>query len=92
MLSCCLHLLGWCFRMLSNYLCGRCYFFDLVELDIDLFFFLLRLLQEFAMSLRNRVSSISEMPKIRTLTFVLDACKVLEQARKVRLDNRLAEV
>lgn len=44
------------------------------------------------MSLRNRVSSISEMPKIRTLTFVLEACKVLEQARKVRLDNRLAEI
>ncbi|XP_053917686.1 cullin-9 [Cuculus canorus] len=39
--------------------------------------------REFAVSLRNRVSSISEMPKIRTLTFVLDACKVLEQARKV---------
>ncbi|XP_026702271.1 cullin-9 isoform X2 [Athene cunicularia] len=39
--------------------------------------------REFAMSLRNRVSSISEMPKMRTLTFVLDACKVLEQARKV---------
>ncbi|XP_075352814.1 cullin-9 isoform X3 [Mycteria americana] len=39
--------------------------------------------KEFAISLRNRVSSISEMPKIRTLTFVLDACKVLEQARKV---------
>ncbi|XP_075003567.1 cullin-9 isoform X11 [Calonectris borealis] len=39
--------------------------------------------REFAVTLRNRVSSISEMPKIRTLTFVLDACKVLEQARKV---------
>ncbi|XP_069706420.1 cullin-9-like isoform X3 [Phaenicophaeus curvirostris] len=39
--------------------------------------------REFAVSLRNRVSSISEMPKIRTLTFVLEACKVLEQARKV---------
>ncbi|XP_035178943.1 cullin-9-like isoform X4 [Oxyura jamaicensis] len=39
--------------------------------------------REFAMSLRNRVSSIIEMPKIRTLTFVLHACKVLEQARKV---------
>ncbi|XP_062427383.1 cullin-9-like isoform X3 [Rhea pennata] len=39
--------------------------------------------REFAMSLRNRVSSISEMPEIRTLTFVLNACKVLEQARKV---------
>lgn len=77
--------------MLSDYLCGRCYFFNLVELDIDCFF-LLWLLQEFATSLRNRVSSISEMPKIRTLTFVLDACKVLEQARKVRLGKRLAEV
>ncbi|XP_065489003.1 cullin-9-like isoform X2 [Caloenas nicobarica] len=39
--------------------------------------------REFATSLRNRVSSISVMPKIRTLTFVLDACKMLEQARKV---------
>ncbi|XP_061845074.1 cullin-9 isoform X3 [Colius striatus] len=39
--------------------------------------------REFAMNLRNRVSSISEMPEVRTLTFVLDACKVLEQARKV---------
>ncbi|XP_010212717.1 PREDICTED: cullin-9-like [Tinamus guttatus] len=39
--------------------------------------------REFAVSLRNRVSSISEMPEIRTLTFVLDTCKVLEQARKV---------
>ncbi|XP_074434836.1 cullin-9-like isoform X2 [Larus michahellis] len=39
--------------------------------------------REFATSLRNRVSSVSEMPKIRTLTFVLDACKTLEQARKV---------
>ncbi|XP_071661931.1 cullin-9 isoform X6 [Patagioenas fasciata] len=39
--------------------------------------------REFAMSLRNRVSSISVMPKIRTLIFVLDACKMLEQARKV---------
>ncbi|NXK98022.1 CUL9 protein, partial [Formicarius rufipectus] len=39
--------------------------------------------REFAMSLRNSISSIREMPKIRNLTFVLDACKVLEQARKV---------
>lgn len=38
MLSCCLHLLGWHFRMLSNYLCGRRYFFNLVELDIDFYF------------------------------------------------------
>lgn len=56
------------------------------------FFSLLWLLQEFAMSLRNRVSSISVMPKLRTLTFVLDACKMLEQARKVRLDKLLNSV
>lgn len=60
-----------------------------MELETDLFFFpIFWLLQEFATSLRNRVSSVSEMPKIRTLTFVLHACKVLEQARKVKLDNR----
>ena len=62
-------------------------FFDLVELEMD-FFPLLWLLQEFAVSLRNKVSSMSEIPKIRTLTFVLHACKVLEQARKVRLDKK----
>ena len=62
-------------------------FFDLVELETD-FFSLLWLLQEFAVSLRNKVSSMSEIPKIRTLTFVLHACKVLEQARKVRLDKK----
>uniref|UniRef100_A0A8C8STZ7 Cullin 9 n=1 Tax=Pelusios castaneus TaxID=367368 RepID=A0A8C8STZ7_9SAUR len=39
--------------------------------------------REFAMNLRNRVSAINEMPQIRTLTFIVDACKVLEQARKV---------
>ncbi|XP_032539493.1 cullin-9-like isoform X5 [Chiroxiphia lanceolata] len=39
--------------------------------------------REFATSLRNSISYIREMPKIRNLTFVLDACKVLEQARKV---------
>lgn len=80
--------------MLSNYLCGSCCFFSPVELDtdIDFFFLLLWLLQEFAVSLRNSISSIREMPKIRNLTFVLDACKVLEQARKVRLDSSLAEV
>ncbi|XP_069464981.1 cullin-9 isoform X2 [Ambystoma mexicanum] len=39
--------------------------------------------REFAMNLRNRVSSINEVPQMRTLTFVVDACKVLEQARKV---------
>ncbi|XP_069092496.1 cullin-9 [Pleurodeles waltl] len=39
--------------------------------------------REFAMNLRHRVSAISEVPQMRTLTFVVDACKVLEQARKV---------
>uniref|UniRef100_A0A670XUM0 Cullin 9 n=1 Tax=Pseudonaja textilis TaxID=8673 RepID=A0A670XUM0_PSETE len=39
--------------------------------------------KEFAMNLRSRVSTVSDMPQIRTLTFVIDACKVLEQARKV---------
>ncbi|KAM8809295.1 cullin-9-like [Eudromia elegans] len=39
--------------------------------------------REFATSLRNRVSSINKMPEIRTLAFVLDTCKALEQARKV---------
>ncbi|XP_053168983.1 cullin-9-like isoform X2 [Hemicordylus capensis] len=39
--------------------------------------------REFAVNLRNRVSTISDVPKIRTLTFVVDACKILEQARKV---------
>ncbi|XP_060103905.1 cullin-9-like [Heteronotia binoei] len=39
--------------------------------------------REFAMNLRNRVSTISDVPQIRTLTFVVDACKMLEQARKV---------
>lgn len=64
-------------------------FLILQNLKLTFFFSpLFWLLQEFATSLRNRVSSISEMPKIRTLTFVLHACKVLEQARKVKLDNR----
>ncbi|KAM3854465.1 cullin-9-like [Vipera latastei] len=39
--------------------------------------------KEFAMNLRSRVSTVSDVPQIRTLTFVVDACKVLEQARKV---------
>lgn len=60
-----------------------------LDSDVDLFSLLLWLLQEFAISLRNSISSIREMPKIRNLTFVLDACKMLEQARKVRLDNKL---
>uniref|UniRef100_A0ACB8GB76 Uncharacterized protein n=1 Tax=Sphaerodactylus townsendi TaxID=933632 RepID=A0ACB8GB76_9SAUR len=39
--------------------------------------------KEFAMNLQHRVSTISDVPQIRTLTFVVDACKMLEQARKV---------
>ncbi|KAK9412103.1 cullin-9-like [Crotalus adamanteus] len=39
--------------------------------------------KEFAMNLQSRVSTVSDVPQIRTLTFVVDACKVLEQARKV---------
>ncbi|KAH0622781.1 hypothetical protein JD844_025442 [Phrynosoma platyrhinos] len=39
--------------------------------------------REFAMNLRNRVSTISDVPQVRTLKFVVDACKMLEQARKV---------
>ncbi|XP_033916257.1 cullin-9 [Melopsittacus undulatus] len=39
--------------------------------------------REFAMNLRNSIFSIRGVLKVRTLTFVLDACKVLEQARKV---------
>ncbi|XP_016847250.2 cullin-9 isoform X1 [Anolis carolinensis] len=39
--------------------------------------------REFAMNLRNRVSTVSDVPQIRTLKFVVDACKMLEQARKV---------
>nr|XP_020652581.1 cullin-9-like [Pogona vitticeps] len=39
--------------------------------------------REFAMNLRNRVSNVSDVPQIRTLTFVVDGCKMLEQARKV---------
>lgn len=35
------------------------------------------------MNLRSRVSTVSDVPQIRTLTFVVDACKMLEQARKV---------
>ncbi|XP_064412713.1 cullin-9 isoform X2 [Latimeria chalumnae] len=39
--------------------------------------------REFAIFLKTRVSGISEAPDMKTLTFVIDACKVLEQARKV---------
>lgn len=39
--------------------------------------------QEFALSLRNRLSAIHEVPPPRSFTFLSDACRGLEQARKV---------
>ncbi|XP_030887509.1 cullin-9 [Leptonychotes weddellii] len=39
--------------------------------------------REFAVSLRNRVSAIHEVPPPRSFTFLSDACRGLEQARKV---------
>ncbi|XP_040329508.1 cullin-9 isoform X8 [Herpailurus yagouaroundi] len=39
--------------------------------------------REFAMSLRNRVSAIQEVPPPKSFTFLSDACRGLEQARKV---------
>lgn len=41
------------------------------------------LLQDFAINLENKVSSINEALQMKALTFVIDACKVLAQARKV---------
>lgn len=41
------------------------------------------LLQDFAINLENKVSSINEALQMKSLTFVIDACKVLAQARKV---------
>lgn len=35
------------------------------------------------MNLENKVSSINEALQMKSLTFVIDACKVLAQARKV---------
>ncbi|GAB5571538.1 cullin-9 isoform X3 [Prionailurus iriomotensis] len=40
---------------------------------------------EFAVSLRNRVSAIHEVPPPKSFTFLSDACRGLEQARKVVL-------
>lgn len=37
------------------------------------------------MNLENKVLSISEALQMKCLTFVIDACKVLAQARKVLL-------
>lgn len=41
------------------------------------------MLQDFAASLENKVSSINEALQMKSLTFVIDACKVLAHARKV---------
>ncbi|KAM8738786.1 cullin-9 isoform 2-T2 [Acanthopagrus schlegelii] len=39
--------------------------------------------KDFAVNLENKVSSINEALQMKSLTFVIDACKVLAQARKV---------
>lgn len=39
--------------------------------------------QVFAVNLRNRVSAIHEVPPPKSFTFLSDACRGLEQARKV---------
>ncbi|XP_031694076.1 cullin-9, partial [Anarrhichthys ocellatus] len=39
--------------------------------------------KDFAINLENKVSSINEGLQMKSLTFVIDACKVLAQARKV---------
>lgn len=39
--------------------------------------------QEFAVNLWNRVSAIHEVPPPKSFTFLSDACRGLEQARKV---------
>ncbi|XP_068088702.1 cullin-9 isoform X2 [Hyperolius riggenbachi] len=39
--------------------------------------------KEFAVSLRNRLCVLDEEPPLRTLTFLISACKVLELSRKV---------
>ncbi|KAM4770805.1 cullin-9 isoform 2-T2 [Rhinophrynus dorsalis] len=39
--------------------------------------------KEFAISLRNRLCVLNEEPPLRTITFLITACRVLEQSRKV---------
>ncbi|XP_028845070.1 cullin-9 isoform X2 [Denticeps clupeoides] len=39
--------------------------------------------KDFAIGLENKVSSINEALQMKSLTFVIDACKILAQARKV---------
>lgn len=41
------------------------------------------LIQEFAVNLRNQASAIHEVPPPKSFTFLQDACRALEQARKV---------
>lgn len=41
------------------------------------------LMQEFAINLRNQASAIHEVPPPKSFTFLQDACRALEQARKV---------
>lgn len=41
------------------------------------------LIQEFAINLRNQASAIHEVPPPKSFTFLQDACRALEQARKV---------
>lgn len=43
--------------------------------------------QDFAINLENKVSSINEALQMKSLTFVIDACKVLAQARKVSMPS-----
>lgn len=40
-------------------------------------------LKDFAINLENKVSSINEALQMKSLTFVIDACKALVRARKV---------
>lgn len=44
-------------------------------------------LQDFAINLENKVFSINEALQMKSLTFVIDACKILAQARKVGIFN-----
>lgn len=44
-------------------------------------------LQDFAINLENKVFSINEALQMKSLTFVIDACKILAQARKVGILN-----
>jgi len=42
-------------------------------------------IKDFAINLENKVSAINEALQMKSLTFVIDACKVLAQARKVSI-------